>query len=173
MLLQVEEATQLADSTPQNSGASKGPPQPEVAESTPKHNVDNQDSSQQDPITTTSASTSESTVKGSGHHKVSPSNQPSRSDASLQLEELLKEKVGFPLRSQGHSSSAKPEDSNKLSPSENLSATVSHSGSGGSVQNVLFATRERRMKKSSSNWSEKQASGGRSKSGSAHVHLCM
>lgn len=174
--MQVEESTQLAGSTPQTSDASKGPPLYEVAESATKHNLDNLDRSQQDSITTTSASSSESTVKSSSHHKVSPSpsNQPSRSEplqpASLP-EESLKEKVG----SHGHSPT-KPvihdlekvipavtpgEDSNKVPLSENLSAI------SGGVQNVLFTTRDRGMKKSS----KQQTSGGRSKSGSVYYFM--
>lgn len=175
----MEESTQQAGSTPQTSDANKGPPLYEVAESATKHNLDNLDRSQQDSITTTSASSSESTVKSSSHRKVSPSpsNQPSRSEplqpASLP-EESLKEKVG----SHGHSPT-KPvihdlekvipavtpgEDSNKVSPSENLSAPAAISGG---VQNVLFTTRDRGMKKSS----KQQTSGGRSKSGSVYYFM--
>ena len=182
----MEESIQQADSTPQTNDASKGTPRHEVPESASKHNVDNQDRSQEEAITSTSASTSESTVKSTSHHKVSPSpaNQSSRSgplhSASLQLEESLKEKVGFSLHSH-RPSPTKPvihdleqviprvtssEDSNKVSPSKNLSAPAALSGS---VQNVLFTTRETRKKKTSSNWCKEQTSDGGSKSGSVHL----
>ena len=175
---QVEAVTHRADSTPLTGH-----------QGSPKHNLSNQGGPQQEPITVTTA---ESMVKGSTDRKGSPSDQDSQSGrlqcSNLRLMESLKEKAGFPHDSHKHPPPTKPanpvskgvapaaavvdEDSNKITPTEKpsaLSTTTAATGGGTGVQDVLYATRERRMQRSAPSWSEQKTVGDTGKSGNTRL----
>lgn len=174
-----------ADSySPLPSDASKSPPHLHVAELAPKQNRGNQERTQQEQFTSTSSTVKDFRVgKPSPNNNQSPqSGQPQR--ANLRMEETLKEKAGFsPHHDRGPSQMHPPSscndpvhpaivrgvtpaaaigeesedhaDSNKSLPTAKPPGSVSPSRIG-SIQSALYETRERRMQKPVSNWSEQQ-----------------
>lgn len=178
MILQMEALASGASLIPHISSSSTGQSQHEVAESTPKLNSGNQDRSQQE--TNSSTSDSISTVKDPGRRKIPPDNQSSESGqlhrTNIRLEESLKEKAGFPLHSHKHHlpSSQRnnlalegkaPTRSIKSSMKSTPSEQPSESATLHDSESLLYSTRERRMLKSGSDWSEQQSVADTSKSG--------
>ena len=148
-----------------HSSQSSSRSQQAAAESTPKHNIGNQEAHHHQ--------TTPSPVKDSSHTKPAPpTNQSSTSDQLqhrlVQLEESLKEKAGFlPLQQSEEHSDTTPlkgqlsvslhlEDSNKFVPSEELSVLAPE---GGSVQ---YMTEEKEL---SSGRNQQQIAGDDSQSG--------